>query len=100
MRLRVAGIEAIEITDPDNLCGTGKILGGPRKGLGGTRKKLDQSLLQQLTGQDFTAEQLKSMFGYSKVTSLQDTQLKHLIEPVKKNMRDPYAEKSTRWRIK
>jgi len=86
MRLKVAGIEEIEITDPNKLCGT--------------RKKLDQSLLQKIKGQDFAAEELKSMFGYRKVTSLHDTQLKHLIEPVKKNMRDPYAEKSTRWRIK
>jgi len=86
MRLEVVGIEEIVITDPHKLCGT--------------RKKLDQSLLQKLKGQDFTAVELKSMFGYGMTTSLQDTQLKHLIEPVKKRISSPYAEKSTRWRIK
>ena len=86
-RLEVAGIEEIEITDPNRLCGR-------------PRKKLDQSLLQKIKGQNFTAIELKSMFGYRKMTSLQDTQLKHLIEPVKKNISSPYAEKSTRWRIK
>jgi len=91
-RLEVTGIEQVEITDPNQLCGTGKKEGG-------TRKNLDQSLLQKIKGQDFTAEKLKSMFGYHKTTSLSDTQLKHLIEPVKKNI-SPYAEKSTRWRVK
>jgi len=86
MRLRVAGIEEIEITDPNKLCGT--------------RKKLDQPLLQKLKGQAFTAKELKSMFGYAKMTALQDTQLKHLIEPVNKKTGSLYAEKSTRWRIK
>jgi len=85
MRLKVAGIEEIVITDPNRFCGH--------------RKKLDKSLLQRLKGQDFTAKELKSMFGYGMVTSLQDTQLKHLIEPVKKNISSPYAEKSTRWRV-
>jgi len=86
MRLNVTGVEEIEITDPNRLCGT--------------RKKLDQSLLQKLKGQDFTAKELKSMFGYGMTTSLQDTQLKYLIEPVKKNISSLYAERSTRWRIK
>lgn len=86
MRLKVIGVETVEITDPNRLCGT--------------RKKLDQALLQKIKGQDFTAVELKSMFGYDRTTSLQDTQLKHLIEPVKKKMSSLYAEKSTRWRIK
>jgi len=85
LRLKVAGVEEIVITDPNRLCGH--------------RKKLDKSLLQRLKGQDFTAKELKSMFGYDMTTSLQDTQLKHLIEPVKK-ISSLYAEKSTRWRLK
>jgi len=90
MRLRVAGIEEIEITDPNKLCGK-------------PRKKLDHRLLVKLKGQDFTATELKSMFGYGKTTALQDTQLKNLIEPVNKTLyraKGFYAEKSTRWRIK
>ncbi len=87
MRLDVAGIEEIVITDPNKLCGR-------------PRKKLDQSRLQRLKGQTFTAQELKCMFGYNVKTSLEDTQLKHLIEPVEKNISSPYAEKSTRWRIK
>ncbi len=87
MRLRVTGIEEIEITDPKKLCGK-------------PRKKLDHRLLAKLKGQDFTAKELKSMFGYGKMTALQDTQLKNLIEPVNKRISSLYAEKSTRWRIK
>jgi len=89
MRLKVAGIEEIVITDPNRVCGTRR-----------PRKYLDQNLLRTIKGQDFTAKELKSMFGYAKITSLQDTQLKNLIEPVKKNISSLYAEKSTRWRIK
>lgn len=85
MRLKVTGVEEIVITDPNKLCGT--------------RKRLDQSLLLKLKGQDFTARQLMSMFGYGVTTALQDTQLKRLIEPVEKNG-SIYAENSTRWRVK
>lgn len=86
MRLKVTGVEEIVITDPNRVCGT--------------RKHLDQNLLLKLKGQDFTAQELKAMFGYGTTTALADTQLKRLIEPVKGNKRSIYAEKSTRWRLK
>jgi len=92
MRLNVAGIEEIVITDPNKLCGT--------------RKKLDKSLLAQLKGQDFTAKELKSMFGYARNTALCDTQLTHYIESVKNIGWKGYPssisrseEKATRWRV-
>ena len=86
MRLKVTGIEEIVITDPNRLCGH--------------RKKLDKNLLLKLKGQEFTAVQLKQMFGYSKTTALCDTQLADLVEAVNENKAEPYAEKSTLWRIK
>ena len=93
MRLKVTGVEEIVITDPNRLCGH--------------RKKLDKSLLQRLKGQDFTAKELKSMFGYATTTALCDTQLTHYIESVKNIgwKGRPYSisyveERSTKWRIK
>lgn len=85
LRLKVAGIVEIEITDPNMLCGK-------------PRKKLDRVLLSKLKGQDFTTVELKSMFGYGDKTSLQDTQLKPFIELVEEN--SIKTAKSTRWRIK
>ena len=85
MRLKVTGVEEIVITDPNRLCGH--------------RKKLDKSLLQRLKGQDFTAVELKRMFGYAKTTALADTQLKHHLEAVNKKIRNLYEEKATRWRF-
>lgn len=85
MRLRVKGVETVEITDPNRLCGP--------------RKKLDQGLLQRLKGQDFTAVELKRMFGYAKTTALADTQLRNYVEAVNKKIRNPYEEKATRWRV-
>jgi len=93
MRLKVTGVETVEITDPNRLCGT--------------RKKLDQALLRKLKGQDFTAVELKSMFGYGRTTALCDTQLTHYIESVKNIGWKGYPrsisrseEKATRWRVK
>lgn len=93
MRLKVEGIEEIVITDPNKLCGT--------------RKHLDKGLLLKIKGQDFTAKELKSMFGYAKTTALCDTQLTHYIEPVKNigwkghPMSISYVEeRSTKWRVK
>ena len=85
MRLKVTGVEEIEITDPNRLCGH--------------RKKLDKSFLQRLKGQDFTAVELKRMFGYAKTTALADTQLRYHLEAVNKKIRNPYEEKATRWRV-
>lgn len=85
MKLRVDGVETIEVTDPGKVCGH--------------RKHLDQNLLRKLKGQAFTAKELKQMFGYAKVTALCDTQLGDLVEAVDGNKDEPYAEKSTLWRI-
>lgn len=92
MKLKVTGVEAIEITDPDKLCGH--------------RKHLDKALLQKLKGQAFTAKELKQMFGYGPNTALCDTQLSNLVEAVdkKKAPHHPrYAsyveERSTKWKI-
>lgn len=93
MKLRINGVETLEITDPERCCGS--------------RKKLNEALLRAIQGQAFTAKDLKSMFGYAPNTALCDTQLAHLVEPVDKNLagKEPrYAsraeEKSTKWRIK
>lgn len=93
MKLKVRGIESIVITDPNRVCGT--------------RKRLDQSLLQDIRGQAFTAAELKQMFGYAPNTALADTQLAHYIRPVKKMEWEPpnfdtsrVNERATRWRVK
>ncbi|MBA7623237.1 hypothetical protein ES703_30630 [subsurface metagenome] len=93
MKLKVEGVETLEITDPNRLCGT--------------RKKLNQALLREIKGQAFTAAELKQMFGYGKTTALCDTQLAHLVVPVKLNRKWSYPhsasyleERSTKWRIK
>lgn len=86
MKLRVDGVETIEVTDPGKVCGH--------------RKHLDQNLLRKLKGLAFTAVELKQMFGYSKFTALCDTQLDELVEAVNENKAEPYAEKSTLWRVK
>lgn len=93
MKVSVRGIETLEITDPEKCCGH--------------RKRLDKSLLQKIKGQDFTAKELKQMFGYGPNTALCDTQLAHIVEAVDKK-KAPNApswasraeEKATRWRIK
>lgn len=93
MRLKVTGVETVEITDPNKLCGH--------------RKRLDKNLLQRLKGQDFTAAELKQMFGYAKNTALCDTQLTHHIASVKNigwkgypNSISRSEEKATLWRVK
>jgi len=93
MKLEVKGVETIEITDPNKLCGS--------------RKRLDKELLQKIKGQDFTAKELKHMFGYGRNTALCDTQLASLVEPVSKKLKwcNPHyasrsEEISTKWRVK
>lgn len=92
MKLRVTGVETIQITDPDKVCGK--------------RKNLDRQLLKSLQGREFSAKQLKQMFGYAENTALCDTQLASLVEPVKKGAapHGPHhitrlEEKSTKWRV-
>ena len=85
-RLKVAGVENIEITDPGRLTGR--------------RKKIEPLVLQRLKGQRFNAAQLKSIFGYASTTALADTVLVKYIEPVEKDLKNLYQEKSTLWRVK
>lgn len=85
MRLKVTGVEAIEITDPGSHMGR--------------RKHIDPGVLQELKGQTLTTEELKGRFGYARTTALCDTQLKHLVEPVNQRKGEPYSEKRTLWRV-
>jgi len=99
MKLAVKGVEEIEITDPNKVCGT--------------RKKLDPALLKKIRGQDFTSTDLKRMFGYAETTALCDTQLARHVEMAKK-LKNPAKkihwgpehfsmgrsdERSIRWRV-
>jgi hypothetical protein len=92
VRLQVRGVEKITVTDP--------------KKKTGYRKTLDQGLLKRLKGQEFTAAELKQLFGYVQNTLLTDTQLIKLLEPVDPSVIEHYPswvtsveEKSTKWRV-
>lgn len=78
MRLKVTGIETIEITDPGRLI---------RR-----RKEIDPQILRELKGQVLTADELKGHFGYARTTALSDTQLKRHVEAV-------IVHRHTRWRV-
>lgn len=92
MKLKVNGVEELLITDPNRHVGH--------------RKRLDKVLLQKIKGQEFTAKDLKQMFGYAPNTALCDTQLCHLVEPVEKikDWKYPHhasyvEERATKWRV-
>ena len=86
MRLKVTGVETLEVVVP--------------RGFSSKRKVIDPAALDRLRGQTLTSDELRIAFGYAKTTALQDTQLADHIERVDAGKRDPGSHSHrARWRV-
>jgi hypothetical protein len=85
MRLRITGVETLEVVVP---------VGYRRK-----RKVIDPETLDRMRGRIFTTADLKSLFGYARNTALADTQLARHIEMVDDKKQVSITASRVRWRV-